>query len=493
MVESREFDELEDEEVIDRLYSLREIISEIKVEETDDCLMSEEEREEFLREVHSISYITPKTEEELDSEEVCEIEETQTEQNQTLNRAYQDQYYYFLDPETPRRYVQEAIQRLKYEGYSTRADSDIESLLNRLTSKKTIEYLRKTDRTRVHGSVINLLCDILKVSLKKFEGHIERIAGKNGHGGIRSPLFPSGDTLELLKARLMGIAVSDCYLPKTGTMSLYEGNLNRINRVKRLLDNFGVAFSSGSLVKREGDYAFYIASPMLNALRSWGIPAGDRTIQNYGLPKDSLNWSNLAIQGYLREMLAQEGNIDKNGVINWSRSHAFHDGKRGPEYEFQSKLSDNALQFLQESKKMRSHNGMVSEVSIPIGKLETMCFKSDEYAVGISNEILSLVKAYRNRLIDDEKALAERIGIPIVLNPVRVSYFTKSDRVSVRWQARISGLISKIRSALLIYPNHESKSILLQEWLERQPLDDVLRSKKMIESDGLRELLKASI
>ena len=99
------------------------------------------------------------------------------------------------------------------------------------------------------------------------------------------------------------------------------------------------------------------------------------------------------------------------------------------------------------------------------------------------------MNVYRKRLIDGEKGLAEKLGIHVKLDPVRVSYFIKSDRVSVRWQARISGQSNKIRSVLLISPNHESKDSLLQEWLNTQPLDYIIRAKKKIESDGMSGLL----
>jgi len=407
------------------------------------------------------------------------------EKNSLLN-AFGNQYFYFNRMQDLNRIFEEAASHLEL-GSMVTAVHHIYELSKQFT--QIDRELTVKDIPRIPGSSLHLLCDVAGIPLDQLEGRIVKISGANGHGGIRNPKFPVGDDLEVLKAHLIGIAVSDCHIPKVGSLHLTEGSLDRINRVKTILDNFGSTYSSGSVRKRKGDYEFYIASPIARALNYWGIPSGDRTIQNYGLPKDSACWSNLAVQGYLREMLAQEGNIDKNGVINWPRSHAFHDGKKGAEYKFNSKLSDSALLFLRESKKMRTHQGIVSEISIPIGKLETMSLEGDEYIAPISKEVLSVVSSYRNRLIDDEKVLAERIGIRIKLDPVRVSYFIKSDRVSIRWQARISGQSNKIRSALLISPNYESKENLLQEWLNKQPVDAILCSKKEIESDGLSGLL----
>ena len=401
--------------------------------------------------------------------------------------AFASQYFYFRNHAYLRKLIEDAASRLRIKSLRE-AVSHINTLARQLAGSDSKHKLEET--SRINGSSLHLLCDILGISVEVLEGEIERITGANGHGGIRNPCFPTDETLELLKARLIGIAVSDCHLPKSGSLELYEGSLERIERVKKLLDHFGITYGSRSVVRRKGDYAFYIASPVLRALEFWGIPTGDRTILNYGLPNEAKSWTTSAIQGYFQEMLAQEGNIDKNGVINWPRSHAVCDGKKGIDYGFQSKLTDCALNFLRGSKKMRTHKGMVSEKSIPIGILEDMSIGDDEFNRAIGTEILFVVFDYRNRLIDDEKQLCEKLGIEPKLAPVRVSYFPKSDRASIRWQARIIGISAKIRSALLISPNHESKDYLLQQWLYKQPEDVILGVKKQIEFEGMSGLLR---
>ncbi len=75
MRDSSEFDEI-NEDVSDRLFTLDEIMSESEVEEveTGEATMSEEERDELLREVHdSIRVVSPKTGEEIDPEEFCRL------------------------------------------------------------------------------------------------------------------------------------------------------------------------------------------------------------------------------------------------------------------------------------------------------------------------------------------------------------------------------------------------------------------------------------
>ena len=342
------------------------------------------------------------------------------------------------------------------------------------------------DTRRISGVSLHLLCDIIGLSIDQFEGGIAKITGANGHGGIRNPKFPVSDNFEILKARIIGIAVSDCHIPKTGSLHLTEGSLDRINRVKKILDNFGTTYDKGSVCKRTGDYEFYIASPLAHALNYWGIPSGDRTVLNYGLPGESRLWSLIAKCSYMQEMLAQEGNVDKNGVINWSRSHALFDGQKGPLLGFKSRISQEAIEFLLYSKYMRKYQGIVSEQAISIGRLESLKDYSDNHVSTVANELISVVSNYRNRLINDEKALTTSLGIRIRLKPVRISYFEKSNRVSIRWQARVYGYESKIRSALIIPPNFDTKERALLNWLLNQSADDVQQTKMQLKSEGFR-------
>ena len=237
------------------------------------------------------------------------------------------------------------------------------------------------------------------------------------------------------------------------------------------------------MVRRQGDYAFYIASPMLGALKHWGIPEGDRTILNYGLPEEFQSWSINARCGYMKEMLAQEGHVDTNGAIRWSRSHALSDGNKGPQMGFKSKISQNTLHFLRYSREMHKHRGIVNEQSISMGHIdllrESKCGLSS-----IANELFNVIWNYRNRLIDDETKIVRSIGIRISLKPAQISYYKRSDRVSVKWHARIKGNKSKIKSALIIRPNFDAKEAVLDEWLAKQNTDVVNQIRKKLKSDG---------
>ncbi|MGY5858737.1 MAG: hypothetical protein RTU63_05165 [Candidatus Thorarchaeota archaeon] len=403
------------------------------------------------------------------------------QEKDSLINAFGNQYVYFNKMQDLNRIFEEAASQLELKSM-VEAVHHIYELSKQFTEIKR-ELITK-DNPRIPGSSLNLLCDIAGISTNQLEGRIEKISGANGHGGIENPRFPVGDELEVLKARLIGIAVSDCHIPQTGSLHLTEGSLDRINRVKKILDNFGSTYTKGSLRKRKGDYELYIASPLARALNHWGIPSGDRTILNYGLPDEFQHWSLGAKCSYMQEMLAQEGHVNKNGVISWPRSHALFDGTKGQSMSFKSKISLDALEFLKHSEEMHKHRGIVTEQSISIGRLESLKGISDSYKSSIAIELSSVSGNYRNRLIDNEKEISTNLGISISLKPVRISYFEKSDRVSIRWQARVTGYKSKIRSSLIIRPNFDTKEIALTNWLSKQNVDDVQQSKLQLKSEG---------
>ncbi len=406
---------------------------------------------------------------------------TPSTQSNNLLRAYADLYFYFNNENDLTRLVEDATSQLEV-GPMISGIPHLSKLSKQLTGLDT-RYISE-DTHRVLGVSLHLLCDIVGLSINQLEGKFAKISGANGQGGIRNPKFPSSDSLEVLKARIIGIAVSDCHIPITGSLKLTEGSFDRINRIKKIIDNFGVAYSNESMRKRIGNYEFYIASPLTHALNYWGIPSGDRTIINYGLPDEFRLWSSIARCGYMQEMLAQEGSVDKNGVINWSRSHALFDSKKGPLLRFKPKISQEAIEFLMHSNHMHKYQGIVTEQYIPIGRLNSLKNHSDNHISNIADELSIVVSNYRNRLIDDEKAIATSLGIHINLNPVRISYFEKSNRISIRWEARVSGYESKIRSALIIKPNFDTKEKVLLDWLSKQNENDVQQSKIQLASEG---------
>jgi hypothetical protein len=99
--------------------------------------------------------------------------------------------------------------------------------------------------------------------------------------------------------------------------------------------------------------------------------------------------------------------------------------------------------------------------------------------------LYGIIRENRNRLINDEGKLAERLGIEVVIEPEEVAYYEKSGRVSLKWEARTQGVNSMIRWALICPPNHPEKEVALKKWLTKRKSEDVTRIADDLKSEGL--------
>jgi hypothetical protein len=119
-----------------------------------------------------------------------------------------------------------------------------------------------------------------------------------------------------------------------------------------------------------------------------------------------------------------------------------------------------------------------------MGKLETIRNSSDGSRAKAANDILNKVHSYRNRLLEDEAKVVRSLGIKVTIDPMQVSYYKRSGGVSVRWQARVRDIDSKIRCAFLIPPNDSRKQAILYAWLSKQSPRDVERVEREILGEG---------
>ncbi|KXH77013.1 MAG: hypothetical protein AM326_05970 [Candidatus Thorarchaeota archaeon SMTZ-45] len=407
----------------------------------------------------------------------------------SLNSIYKNQYYFFSDPHTPLHIIREAVSSLGLEGTLAETDWDFRKLVKQLTSSNGIDYLR-SDRIRISGSTMNLLCDILGKSLRDFEVHYMKIGGKDGHGGIYNPAMIEHQELEIILAGLFGVVVSDCHVRLKGGTTYYESNLERIESLKKLMNRLG-DIQWGKMPKmRNRTYELWLPSIIDSIIRLAGIPAGDRTILNHGLPIQSRTWSTLAKIEYMKQMFAQESNIDESGRITWTRSHVLSAGKKAGKYKFETLLSPEAMRFLAESDEMKTLSKKegyerIRERYITMGRLKRLKSELSNPEISqIATEILNTIKKYRNRLIDDEIRIIQKLGIMASLNPLRLSYHVNSGRVSINWGASIDDYSSKIRCALMIPPSHPEKARTSMDFLLNQPQDEIMRVKIQLKDEG---------
>lgn len=409
-------------------------------------------------------------------------------QNDMLN-AWSNQYFYFKEKGALKRLQDNALRSLRLNPQSPESKNHINKLMDQILRKTDNETLKKSrhlKENRIQGESLKFLMDSLGMETQFLEKKVAKITGIKGQGGLENPKFPTGEELQTLRARIVGTVVSDCQVRGSKGLIYSESSDERIDRFQDTLRNFGDIQLKRNFREDRGTYEIYINSAMSEAVTFWEIPEGDRTILNYGLPSDVHKWSKNAQRALIQDMFSQDGCVSKNGEISWNRSHALCAGNKSEKYGFQSKLSLEAVRFLKESKEAKRdyETGNAGGIYLTIGQLESLQSDSNQIKANAAKEILHAVHDYGNQLINDEAAVVRGFGINTTLDPMQVSYYKKSGRVSVRWQARIRDNESKMRSAFLLHPNDDAKASTLDSWLSKQNREDVKRVVMKLEEEG---------
>ena len=388
--------------------------------------------------------------------------------------------YFYMDKEVLTELINETISSLKLDD-----TEKFNHLIQQITTEsKYKQFNINGNQSRMTGESLNFIRDATGMETENLEDKVHKVTGANGHGGIENPKFPEGQELEKLRARLMATAVSDCYVRPDGILDYYEENRERIERFKReTLQGFGDFTKEPKFMEQHGYYRLKVSSPYGRALNEWGIPSGDRTILNYGLPTETDKWSVESKRAYMQDLISEEGHI-ANGKIRWNRSNALHAGKKTDGYQLEPRVSQSETRLIKI--KGQSYPGDYDgEHTLRWTDLKELRKDKDSEISKQANALYRTIKENRNRLIDDEGKFAGSLGLKVKIDPEEVVYYENSGRVSVKWEARTVGTKSMIRWALVCPPNHPEKEVALKMWLSKRKSEDVRRVVEDLERDGI--------
>lgn len=328
----------------------------------------------------------------------------------------------------------------------------------------------RSDSTRLVGEVFRLQCDILGVSPRNFEHMIEKVAGKNGHGGILRPKLLHGVELEILLTRLGAVVNSDSWLAEDGRLQYTEADIDRIKIVQTLFRHFGdIDFK---LVSNKSDSSFkmWIPKPIGNAFIFWGFTTGDKSIQNERLVGPIRNGSIESKIAYLEELIAEDGSFEPLAGFKWSRTVVLNPGIQDTKYHIQPKLSGDEEKFILNHEATRVDERR-KHIILPISKIK------NEVDSEIAQKIIGKIETSRSKLLDDEVTLAEELGIKILVYPENISLYEKTKRISLKWVAKTKSKVDTIKWALFAPINVSRKKRKVEIWLaERQ--EEVAKVRK---------------
>ena len=388
--------------------------------------------------------------------------------------------YFYMDKKVLTELIDETISSLRLDD-----TEKFNNLIQQITTESRYKQFNVNgNQSRMTGESLNFIRDVTGMEAENLEDKVHKVTGANGHGGIENPKFPEGQELEKLRAHLMATAVSDCYVRPDGILDYYEENRERIERFKKeTLQGFGDFTKEPKFMEQHGYYRLKVSSPYGRALNEWGIPSGDRTILNYGLPTETDNWSVDSKRAYMQDLISEEGHI-ANGKIRWNRSNALHAGEKTDGYQLEPRISQSEIRLIKN--KGQSYPGDYDgEHTLRWTDLKELRKHKDTEISKQANALYETIKENRNRLIDDEGKFAESLGMKVNIDPEEVVYYENSGRVSVKWEARTVGTKSMIRWALVCPPNHPEKEVALKKWLSKRKSEDVGKVAEELEREGM--------
>lgn len=393
-----------------------------------------------------------------------------------LLNAYEKQFFYFQDNGGVARLVEDLQRQLQLEGSLHNAHGQLNELIRQSITNDSGPPLRASPfhvkGERVEGRVLRFYLDAMGMSLTDLEGRVTRIAGPNGQAGIRNPRFPKDEELEVSMARLTASIVSDGHLRKSGRITYNEKNLERIERVRQILTEFGDIKVEGGF--RNGVYEIHIPCQIGLALIEWGMTPGDKAIHNPGLSERILNGSERVRGAYLEELIPEDGYFHPSTGFAWNRSHALHAGNKTVDSGFEQRISQNEVSLMQEFG--TKSKDLVRRKSISYGALKELQKHEDHRFADAARNLVQAINENPNWLIRDECRIAESLGIQITLLPDQVRYSLDTGRVSVRWRASTTSMDDALRWADICPPNDIEKKRAVENW-QRKIVEDWLNRK----------------
>ena len=347
-------------------------------------------------------------------------------------------------------YVFESLELQDYGEGLKHFDKLIDELMLEGTRNVTSKSM-SAKSVRILGEVLRFQMDATGLPTSYLEGRIGKIAGANGQGGIRNPHFLSGRQSGILRARLMATANSDFHIRTDGRAEYYEERMDRIDIFKRSLLMLGEMRLTAT--RRKGGYRVNIPLPVGRCLRFWGIPGGDKTLLNYGLPSLMIEADLEDVRAYAEDLIPQDGCFESSNGFIWTRYVGIEPGTKGVVYGLQEVLTSNELNLLVACGTDDDYDRKV----MSWGNLKRLRFSNDKDVAESARSLFKKIRGTPSNLLEDEARMIRRLGINIETAPRTIRYHRKTGKVSVGWIGRTKTPEDVLKWASLCPPNDVRK------------------------------------
>ncbi|MHA1638457.1 MAG: hypothetical protein ACTSUO_09915 [Candidatus Thorarchaeota archaeon] len=397
------------------------------------------------------------------------IREQDTSDYNWMN-IYENELFYFNTTEDKFRLVHEMRARL---GLST--NTDLGQLIDQLTDRESAEGsgysdLKDYQDKHIRAETLHLILDTIEQKIDDIQDRISCI-GK-GIGGIRNPRFPTDpETIDIMFAKFFGLGLSDGHIYRKHSQFVYaEKNPDRCKIVIQHSKNFGDVHYNE--IVDNGVHRIQFSSVFGRVLRRRGFIAGDKSMQNIGLPKFIMHGSPRTLYSYFKNMWPEDGCFTTyaNSIprFTWNRTVVLRDPTKDVEYSFKSKLTDEHILFIKRYGNYESYgfqeerNGFLYLNSVILDKLVQSQIPTISR---LAKDLKEIVHSTQSQLLNDEIEALYRIGIHAAKKFQRLVYHIESSRVSLSWHGKIYRKKDVMKTALLIPPDDIKKRAKVKKWI----------------------------
>lgn len=352
-----------------------------------------------------------------------------------------------------------------------KSDRSLGRLINQITRypRKVPQIHVISDLVRNHprvlGETLHFLLDASEQMLADIQTQIFHIGkGHLGRGRILNPRFPP---IEPLRTRLLATMFCDGHLNVRRCLHYTENNPERREIVLKLVKQLGDV--EYSIVNNRGSIRLNFPAVLGRLLEYWGLPVGDKVLQNIGLPPTITRGSPTLKRIYLQELIPEEGSfISRDSCFRWSRSVVLISGPKGEKYDFKPKINEECIQLISKfgTPMKCTFGGDKARTVIRLiwGTLLDIKESRSKLISDTAEKLEKKVLSTPPQLLEDEVALCKGLGIEISHGPVVVNSF-ESGRISVTWHAVTASIADSVLWAKLAPPRDERKRALVDEML----------------------------
>ncbi len=381
-----------------------------------------------------------------------------------LETAYSSLYYYFRDGKLFEEYIND-VERILGLPQENRKElvKTLQEFAPQLFIEPVYDACINYGLKRIRGDFIALMNSISGKNLSNLDGKISKLTKPSGRGGIKNPRFPEGEKFEVALARLTAIAVSDCHLKPNGTLEYAESEISRIKIVERDLQVWGDITLNPKKRDNENLYLSYFPTPLGVMLMHFGIPSGDKSVQNLGLFPAFNGFSVRAKCALMEDLIPQDGTISGKKV-QWTHTNVLDAADKAETYGIRPKVEKREIDFIKNYGKREKQSWVLN-----YGTLKELRNSKSDKIRNIARFLWKCVHDNPNRLILDQIEVVKSLGIRYQRKPYAIRYHKRTRRVSVAWTAEPVTILESIKLGMIAPPNDVVKKKIVKEIIKNHP------------------------